>query len=124
MNKVYLSGEVFDQPRLVNKPDGEAHLVFSLMVKHRSKAGVRRELYRISAWGNCATYCSAALRQGMRIALQGYLTLRPLQFGDKLFHAVEVTMNEVYAPTMDPQLDKSANEAEPISIDEAVQTQI
>lgn len=96
MNKVYLSGMVFEEPKLINKPEGEAHLVFPLMVRHKAKAGVRAELYRISAWNKCATFLSVNLKKGMKVALQGYLSQRPVQMADKVFNAAEVTANEVF----------------------------
>lgn len=100
MNKVYLSGEVYDEPVMVNRPDAAPHAVFSLMVSHRSKAGVQQELYRVSAWNRCAEYCGQRLKRGMRIALQGHLSLRPIQLETKLFRAVEVTMTEVFMPAL------------------------
>lgn len=94
MNKVYLSGVVYDQPLSVGK-DGTKHVVFELSVMHRAKAGVKRELYRISAWHQCAEHCVASLTKGMRVALTGYLTQRPIAVGGKTFTAVEVTASEI-----------------------------
>ena len=101
MNKVYLSGTIFDEPRLVSKPEATPHLVFRLLVKHRSKQGVQKELYRISAWNECAMFCSQHLKQGMGIALQGYLAQRPILVGDKTFTAIEVAMSEAFLPTLE-----------------------
>lgn len=98
MNKVYLSGEIYDEPMLINHKDALEHLVFSLMVKHKSKAGMRREVFRISAWNQCAAYAYANLKRGMRVAVEGYLTQRPVTVGDKQFVAVEVAVSELLLP--------------------------
>lgn len=95
MNKVYLSGTVYDQPLSVGKDGAANHVVFKLIVSHRSKAGVRSELYRISTWHQCADYCAAHLVKGTRVALTGYLTQRPMVVGEKKFTAVEVTASEI-----------------------------
>lgn len=95
MNKVYLSGTVYDQPLSVGKDGAATHVVFKLIVRHRAKAGIRSELYRISAWHQCAEYCAAHLVGGTRVALTGYLTQRPMAVGEKKFTAVEVTASEI-----------------------------
>ncbi|MDL2205366.1 single-stranded DNA-binding protein [Eubacteriales bacterium OttesenSCG-928-N13] len=101
MNHVHLSGTIFDEPKLVNKPGAAPHLTFRLVVRHHAIGGVQKELYRISAWNACATYCAPRLKRDMRIALQGYLAQRQIPVGDNLFTAVEVTMSEVFLPALE-----------------------
>lgn len=112
MNQVHLSGTVFDEPRLVNKQEAMPHLVFRLLVKHRSKAGIQKELYRISAWNQCAAFCSQHLKRGMGIALQGYLAQREIVIGDKPFTAVEVAISEVLLPRAEGMTAEGAEETE------------
>ncbi len=99
MNKVFLTGEIKEQPKLLNKPEADAHCAFALLVKHRSKKGMREEAYQINAWHKCAEYCVAYLKSGMRVALQGYLTQRDIPIGEKMFRATEVTMSEAFLPS-------------------------
>lgn len=116
MNKVYISGELSDEPELVNKPDGDAHCVFGLLVKHHSRKGICKEVYRVNAWHRSADFCIARLSRGMRIAIQGYLTQRPLLMGKKVFFASEITINEVFLPLISSVQTKVQDFSE--SIDE------
>lgn len=111
MNKVYLSGRIFDEPKLLNRPEIAPHAVFHLLVKHRSKAGIQGELYRISAWHACAEHCAANLARGMTIMLEGYLTQRPISVESRIFRAVEVTANEILLPSQSFHAQGQVNEA-------------
>ena len=95
MNKVYLSGTIADPPMLSGGEGGPSHSVFQLCVSHKTLKGeIRRELYTVNAWNNAAQWVAANLRQGQRIALQGYLTQKTVRNGEGAFQAVEVTSQE------------------------------
>lgn len=95
MNKVYLSGEVATQPTLT---EGAApHMIFDLLVTHRTAAGVRREeLYRVNAWHEAARWGFANLRRGQRAALQGYLTQYVATDLERPIKMVDVTATEFF----------------------------
>ncbi len=95
MNRIYLTGIVYDQPMALGSADAGNHIVFKLVVRHRAKTGVKSEIYRINAWNECAKYCMERLQKGTRVALDGYLTQRTVLFGEKQFQAVEVTVSEI-----------------------------
>ena len=101
MNKVFLSGIIADHPVLVERADGNAHLVFSLCVRHRTQKGeVRKELYRINAWKNIARWAGERLGRGKVVALQGYLTQHAVRLGDgALVFRTDVTAEEFFSQT-------------------------
>lgn len=102
MNKVFLSGIIADHPVLVERADGNAHLVFSLCVRHRTQKGeVRKELYRINAWKNIARWAGERLGRGKVVALQGYLTQHAVRLGDgALVFRTDVTAEEFFSQTV------------------------
>ncbi len=96
MNKVYLSGTIADMPTFSQPEGGAAHLVFQFCVRHRTAKGMmKQELYRVSAWNNAATWGQANLRQGQRLALQGYLTQRFVSETGVI--SVEVAVEEFFS---------------------------
>ena len=96
MNQVYMMGTVSCEPRLVQKEGNPAHLVFTLRVSHRSKAGEKKEYYPINAWNQAAEWGARELRQGRRILVDGYLTQTQRPEGLQ----VQVTANRFYLQAM------------------------
>ena len=95
MNKVSISGTIADAPLFHQPEGGAAHLAFQLCVRHRTaKGAVKRELYRVNAWNNTASWGKANLRQGQPLAVEGYLTQRIV--GETGVICVEVTAEEFF----------------------------
>ncbi len=95
MNKVYLSGTIADPPMLTGGEGGPSHSVFQLCVSHKTAKGeIRRELYAVNAWNGAAQWVATNLKQGQKIALQGYLTQKAVRTAEGTFQAVEVTSQE------------------------------
>ena len=97
MNRVYLSGMITEDPRLVGAEGGKAHLVFPISVFHRARNGIRREIYNIHAWDRTAAWGLDHLRAFQRIAVQGYLTQSAVKAdGDAIRFDVAVTADEFF----------------------------
>ncbi|NLB37665.1 MAG: single-stranded DNA-binding protein [Clostridiales bacterium] len=96
MNKVYLSGIIVESPLYTAQEGRVPHLAFPLQVSHRSKAGVKHEAYRVSAWNGTAQWGAGNLKKGQRIALQGYLVQRGAAIGNIPLVAVEVAVDEFF----------------------------
>lgn len=93
MNKVYLSGEVATQPTLTE--GAVPHMIFDLLVTHRTAAGVRKEeRYRVNAWHDAARWGFANLRRGQPVAVQGYLTQQVVADAGRTLTLVDVTATE------------------------------
>ena len=92
MNKVYVLGTVGSEPRLVQKEGSPEHLVFTLKVSHRSKAGGKQEYYPINAWNQAAQWGARQLRQGQQVLVDGYLTQQARPEGVQ----VQVTASRFY----------------------------
>lgn len=95
MNKVFISGMVMGTPALHTGTDGTQHLTLTLGVRHKTRAGeIRRESYRVSAWGNVAEWGSKSLTTGQIVGVQGYLTQRQVKTDGICAVAVEVAAEE------------------------------
>ena len=95
MNKVYISGEIASAPVLTSS--AKPHLIFDLLVGHKTIDGVRKsEWYCVNAWNNAARWGHVRLAQGQPVALQGYLTQRPALVNGEPIRAVDVTAEEFF----------------------------
>ena len=74
MNKVYISGVISEDPRLVGSAGSKAHLVFPITVSHKSSSGIKHEKYYIHAWDRTAAWGMNNLRLSQRVVVNGYLT--------------------------------------------------
>ena len=101
MNKVYLVGTVANEPRLVHKEGNPAHLVLSLLVKHRSKTGGKTEYYPVNAWNQAAEWGAEQLTQGQRVLVDGYLTQQARPEGVQ----VQVTATRFYPQAQSGETD-------------------
>lgn len=133
MNKVYLSGIIADDPILIGREGTAPHLTFNISVSHRSKAGIRSELYRVSAWNNTALWGNANLRRGQGVAIQGYLTQRLTPINGIHMSSVEVSaeeflpcpaINATYSHmprTAPPRTERTTDVADDVSVQEEAQ---
>lgn len=97
MNKTYLFGRIASIPRLVNRVDMPAHLVFLLDVSHKTAKGeIKHEMYPISLWNNKALWGSRALRTGQYITVDGKLTQRPNNNQSaEVLRSIEIAADEI-----------------------------
>ena len=94
MNKVYISGEIASAPVLTSS--AKPHLIFDLLVGHKTIDGVRKsEWYCVNAWNNAALWGMAHLRRGQSVAVQGYLTQRATDQEHPVTR-VEITATEFF----------------------------
>lgn len=97
MNKVFLTGMIAETPTLRMESGEVPHLTMGLSVRHKTRSGeVRSELYRISAWNNCARWGSDHLKWGQIIGVQGYLTQRRTQNEKNSVTITEVVAEEIF----------------------------
>lgn len=94
MNKVYISGIIAEDPRLVGAAGGKAHLVFPIIVVHKARAGMKSEIYRIHAWDRAAAWGMKNLSANQSVVVQGYLTQRASSSGGTAHIVVAVTAQE------------------------------
>lgn len=95
MNKVFVSGIVMATPVLHMEPGEIPHILFEMDIAHKTRAGkLHHEHYSVNAWHNTARWGAANLKQGMHIAVQGYLTQRILKVGDSAITLTEITADE------------------------------
>ena len=83
MNQVYISGHVAGMPVLRMEKEITPHLLFSLDVQHRTRAGqIRHEQYKCNAWNNVALRGAENLKDGQMVVIRGYLTQRKIKVGE------------------------------------------
>lgn len=90
MNKVYLSGTLYDDPALTDLPNGTKCANFRISVSHRDKNGIKYSVFPACAWNERADIIMDSLKKGDRVAVAGYLTQRDggnlVTVNELLFH--------------------------------------
>jgi len=101
MNRLYISGRILEKPALRVLADGTPHLIFELVVRHKTKEGVtHREIYRVNAWHQAAEYGARQLRQGQHVVLRGYLTQNHVKTANVLVMSTEIVAQEFWPVQM------------------------
>lgn len=111
MNKVYLSGVIIDDPSFVAVEGRAPHLVLGLSVTHRALAGIKSEVYRVSAWNGSAIWGSINLKRGMPLMVQGYLSQHQIATDNGTTNIIDIAVVEFFVGS--GRFDKPAQDQEP-----------
>lgn len=96
MNKVFIVGNLTNDPERRTTPDGIPVTIFSVAVNRRGGAKSQdAEYFRISAWRGLAENCALYLAKGRKVSVVGEIHLNTYEKDGKTRASLEVTASEV-----------------------------
>jgi single-strand DNA-binding protein len=118
MNKIMLIGNLGKDPEMNYTKDGVPNTKFTLAVNRytKSSTGEREEStewFNVVAWRNLAETCAQYLRKGLKVYIEGRLTLR--EYTDR--KGVQRIFVEVEARDMEMLTPKNASSEESDDLD-------
>lgn len=116
MNKIFISGKIKGEPKYRLEDSGNEHLILTLEVEHKTRAGEKRkEDYQISAWNRSAIWGSKNLAAGQQVMVQGYLAQRQVQAAGIRATAVEIIAEEFLTVTPAAAHEELMKNLEPVA---------
>ena len=73
MNKVFLSGNLTQDPEVRYTQSNKAFTRMGIAVHRRLKDGETTDFFNLIAWDKTAEFCSRYLTKGMRVVVEGRL---------------------------------------------------
>ena len=96
MNKVFIIGNLTNDPERRTTPDGVPVTIFTVAVNRRGGARAQEaEFYRVSAWRGLSESCATFLAKGRKVAVLGELHLNTYEKDGKTRASLEVNASEV-----------------------------
>lgn len=73
MNKVFLSGNLTQDPEIRNTQGGKSFARMGIAINRRLKDGEATDFFNLIAWDKTAEFCSRYLKKGVRVLVEGRL---------------------------------------------------
>lgn len=75
MQKIFLTGNLTNEPEIRSTPSGASVCVFTIAVNRRAQKNSQpvTDFYRINAWGGHAEACNKYLKKGKKVGVIGEL---------------------------------------------------
>lgn len=99
-NKVQITGNVGQTPELKTTNNGTSFLPISVAVNERYKdkdgqQQTRTTWLRATIWGKRAEGLAKIIKKGQLVSIEGKLTSRTMEVGDKKITTVEIAIDDV-----------------------------
>ena len=96
MNKIFIVGNLTNDPERRTTQDGIPVTIFSVAVNRRGGARAQEaEFFRVSAWRGLAENCANFLAKGRKVSVVGEVHLNTYEKDGKTRASLEVTASEV-----------------------------